>query len=392
MNPYAKLHAGASLSSISVRGYNGAMDAARDYRARLNGHARGGTPEDLLGNVEMRFASLDADLDWYQIITNYDSALSSDADGIKAGEFVIEGGTPPTAGNNIFVTQEPIPKYVPGDPTKNIVGRALAMGVTPCYINLTDASHWCATTSPGEYTRLKSAESGQADILWKSATTGSMVLCVIRLGNTPPAASSGSGLKWGKAYADWEDAAGNGSHVSCKDVTDKDGAGENGNPFDVYLPRAGGRDPNVRAGDVIGYLTDSNGVKICVTDYLDDPLLTVKTFAGTVANIQPGWHLCDGTNGTSDMRARFQVGLDPRTSGDIPVYGDANYQTLGNTGGFKNHGDGADNNHTGHGTDYTVPSMPTWPSRVNVLTSPGTHSATDNRPPYYVLAYIQRIH
>lgn len=38
------------------------------------------------------------------------------------------------------------------------------------------------------------------------------------------------------------------------------------------------------------------------------PIGTVLAYVGDLANIPSGWHLCDGTNGTPDLRERFLEG------------------------------------------------------------------------------------
>ncbi|MFV0231791.1 hypothetical protein OBK30_01850 [Empedobacter falsenii] len=52
----------------------------------------------------------------------------------------------------------------------------------------------------------------------------------------------------------------------------------------------------------------------------------VQDFYGDINSIPTGWHLCDGTNGTPDLRKMFVVGYDPR---------DADYNAIGKTGGAK---------------------------------------------------------
>lgn len=55
---------------------------------------------------------------------------------------------------------------------------------------------------------------------------------------------------------------------------------------------------------------------------------TIKQWYGTVESIPAGWVLCDGTNGTPDLRGRTPVGVDT---------GQAEFDTLGKTGGAKTH-------------------------------------------------------
>lgn len=74
---------------------------------------------------------------------------------------------------------------------------------------------------------------------------------------------------------------------------------------------------------------------------------------GDAAAIPAGWALCDGTNGTPDLRGRIPVGVDP---------GQAEFDTLGKTGGAKtvtlSTGQIPGHNHTqdSHGHGVTDPA------------------------------------
>lgn len=140
-----------------------------------------------------------------------------------------------------------------------------------------------------------------------------------------------------------------------------------------------------------------------------------------------GFALCNGANGTIDLRGRVPLGYDPRTSDPSNGIWDTGYNALGNTGGEKKHvlsiaemprhnhqdvgnpagskyqastpGDyglirksttgqvntaaGVDNN--GSGTEPVVNETP-----VNIPWQ-GDGVAHENRQPFIVLAYIQRI-
>ena len=110
----------------------------------------------------------------------------------------------------------------------------------------------------------------------------------------------------------------------------------------------------------------------------------IVMWSGAIANIPAGWTLCDGGNdskgvATPDLSSKFIVGYKAA---------DADYGTIGNAGGFKLHGP-AENNHGDH---------PDGSYRYDVSTNPadefhivdGVHSEADNRPPYYVLAFIHK--
>ena len=169
-------------------------------------------------------------------------------------------------------------------------------------------------------------------------------------------------------------------------------------------PNGGCRWPNVRVGAVIGCMMDTDGAYIVVTDYLDDAIHVQKVYNGLVANIPKGWALCDGSTyvvdgeniTVADLRARFIVGLDPTTGAGAAIK-DANYAVSGNTGGFRRHGFDAaagldENNHADHEVNTHVAGN----LAGDIMVPPDStvyrmHTMTDNRPPYYVEAWIERV-
>jgi hypothetical protein len=134
-----------------------------------------------------------------------------------------------------------------------------------------------------------------------------------------------AGVYWARATQNWTNVSGNGSFVACETVADRDGAPlANPRSVTVYLPRHGFGDPNVRTNDVIGYQVDDQGEAICVTDYMDDKIGTIKMWSGDPQQVGRGWRIYATATG------RFPVGVvtdDP----DIPAV------APGATGGLKKH-------------------------------------------------------
>lgn len=103
----------------------------------------------------------------------------------------------------------------------------------------------------------------------------------------------------------------------------------------------------------------------------------ILLWSGAIVDIPNGWHLCDGTEDTPDLRDKFVVGAGS-------TYG------LGDTGGSVNH------NHTFtsdvHQHDipegYTIEAGEGFFTNTtnNVVT--GTTDNGSSLPPYYSLAYI----
>lgn len=154
----------------------------------------------------------------------------------------------------------------------------------------------------------------------------------------------------------------------------------------------------------------------------DVPLGAVLFWSGSVATIPSGYALCDGTNGTSDLRGLFIVGAG----------GSYNVGDTGGSATQANHVITQPNNHSNH--VFTQPNQHTNTGSGHIhtlvsgatLTAPGgtpnVSSQTDsqglhthdvhtgggvdahsvhtgvtvnahgtNLPPYYALAFIQRI-
>lgn len=138
----------------------------------------------------------------------------------------------------------------------------------------------------------------------------------------------------------------------------------------------------------------------------------IQDYYGAIEDIPTGWSLCDGTNGTPDLRGRFIVGYHPD---------DADYNAIGKVGGEKSVALTANQNgrHTHSGSvsipDHTHTYLKAIKARgyrtqaddnpfgnnesaqtssagggtftVSVGES-GAGESHENRPPYFVLAKI----
>jgi len=188
------------------------------------------------------------------------------------------------------------------------------------------------------------------------------------------------------------------------------------------------------AGDLIdtyfdryGVLTSSSAGNVKLSDLVRikdirelskriPPQQTALPYFGSVTSIPNGWQLCDGTNGTPDLRGKFVVGLDQESD---------DYESIGDTGGEASHTlteqempqhkhEGNTSNagaHTHSGTAVGPYSgtpvgggfdggSNEFRNRNININSAGSHShslninnkggsqAHENRPPYFTLAYI----
>ena len=134
---------------------------------------------------------------------------------------------------------------------------------------------------------------------------------------------------------------------------------------------------------------------------------TITAFSGTFKDGYPvdkstglvnrGWHLCDGTNGTPDLRNRFIYGGDGTNNGatggeanhtlktsELPRFTPtANLSTL--TGESSYYMDHDRNNIIAAGSNRNT----------SVVSSPfnaiGDNQPHNNMPPYYVLAFMMKL-
>lgn len=106
----------------------------------------------------------------------------------------------------------------------------------------------------------------------------------------------------------------------------------------------------------------------------------IMLWYGSVETIPSGWHLCDGTAGTIDLRNKF-----------VPCAGDI-YDPL-DTGGA----DSQTHDFTGDGHDHVLSpgyglqgGNDFWETTAE-RSAVGTTDAADNRPQYKALCYIQKL-
>jgi len=134
---------------------------------------------------------------------------------------------------------------------------------------------------------------------------------------------------------------------------------------------------------------------------------TIKMFYGSAADIDAGWQLCDGTNGTPDLRDKFILG------GEFDEIGQESAETATV---IDNHVVTQPDDHqvtqpTGHGTNGVLVDIADTGSGTLVLQSyslTNNHSgaavdshagadvdahvvSTDYFPPYYKLAFIMKV-
>jgi len=168
-------------------------------------------------------------------------------------------------------------------------------------------------------------------------------------------------------------------------------------------------------------LTDSNDVTIQTYDNLYGiigtapspptplPSGTIVLWSGSIGSIPAGWVLCNGSNGTPDLRNRFVVGAGSTYavdatggSADAIVVSHTHTATSAVTDPGHTHvirtdagggGGGAGrfvNGSTGGTSVDSTNSATTGVTVATTVNSAGNSGTNANLPPYYALCYIQK--
>lgn len=159
----------------------------------------------------------------------------------------------------------------------------------------------------------------------------------------------------------------------------------------------------------------TNTTQLATTAFVTTALTSAFTtgmimlWSGSVANIPSGWYLCNGSNGTPDLRNRFVVGAgDTYTPGDTG--GSANAIVVAHTHTATTTSTQAAHTHTydryttsgsdtivssqvdvsaTYTTETTSSAQPAITS-TTTIESTGSSGTNANLPPYYALAYIMK--
>ena len=145
----------------------------------------------------------------------------------------------------------------------------------------------------------------------------------------------------------------------------------------------------------------SVGYSYMAKDVISVPAGIITMWSGSIADIPEGWVLCDGTNGTPDLRDRFVVGATQDGSGvaktsvkgSLMVSGGEHEHALSiaempsHTHSFGPslvyHAPGSGGEAEAAGDGGHSPKV--------ILGSTGGNGAHENCPPFYALAYIMKL-
>ena len=128
----------------------------------------------------------------------------------------------------------------------------------------------------------------------------------------------------------------------------------------------------------------------------------IMLWSGSIASVPSGWALCNGSNGTPDLRNRFVVGAGSTyavngTGGSADAIVVSHTHAITDSGHNHSYFGAATNagfNPAYGGIAYTSPgpSNTTGNSTTGItINSSGSSGTNANLPPYYALAYIMKL-
>ena len=112
-------------------------------------------------------------------------------------------------------------------------------------------------------------------------------------------------------------------------------------------------------------------------------------WSGAVNAIPTGWALCDGNNGTPDLRNRFIVGAGSTYSVGATGGADTVTLTVSQIPSHRHSITTATAAASQLGSSAGASHLPSYAS--NYTSYVGGGNAHENRPPYYALAYIMKL-
>ena len=128
----------------------------------------------------------------------------------------------------------------------------------------------------------------------------------------------------------------------------------------------------------------------------DNPFRTIISWTGTIASIPKGWIICDGSNGTPDLRSRFVRSVPDNTTNPGGVGGSDTHALTTAQMAVHSHSVIDPTHRHAFGDSGWVSGGANTATSSNTLVSPsvsntGSGSAHENRPAYFQVLYIQKV-
>ena len=331
----------------------------------------------------------ESDVGWYGIL-GIDGPLFSDTDNLNEfqARVMFTASTPAedTHEGMFVVCIEPIPA--------GQIGRAVVSGAVQVQVDVKDADHTFAEITDADLTKLTSATSGSARILWKAPGTGTK-WAIVRLGDAHVRGRlwANSKERWHNLSAD-ADPAGT---ILCNPCIDEDGYGvDTDTEITLKLRQIHGKCWNITTERVLSYFIEpANAVGnasvryICDDDArLDAPLGTIAVRGiqgvdygiGPIVGATTGWQICDGCDDPQGNPVP-DYNMGPEWSRFIK-FGHPNLAPIiGSTGGSFSH------THDDHSTALKSRGTEADMSIINDF----GHSTENNDPPYVALPICIRV-
>ena len=327
----------------------------------------------------------ESDVGWYGIL-GIDGPLFSDTDNLNEfqARVMFTASTPAedTHEGMFVVCIEPIPA--------GQIGRAVVSGAVQVQVDVKDADHTFADITDADLTKLTSATSGSARILWKAAGTGTK-WAIVRLGNI----QEPTGGLWAIAKECWDNtdaARDTGGTVLCNHCLDEDGSNPQETEITLKLRKLRGFCPNIITGMVLSYFVEPNnayqaGARNICDDYRRwDALIgtiAVKGIEGvdygnTAGGVSLGWMICDGSNDPQGNPVP-DYNMGPEYSRYIKFGHPRLAPIIGATGGRNAH------IHDDHTIGYRAGTT------GNLVAASRDHSTENHEPPYVALPICIRV-
>jgi len=153
------------------------------------------------------------------------------------------------------------------------------------------------------------------------------------------------------------------------------------------LPTAAGSDYSSANDNVLSTITGLFNLKTELFNLIKGFNGIIVQWSGAIIDIPAGWQLCDGSNGSPDLRDRFILGAGSTYAVGL-TGGEKEHQLTLNEMPKHSHGYSKGNTANADGNDNQRGIQGTTTTQTSIE---GNDEPHNNMPPYYALAFIYRI-